>query len=296
MVPRVGGVAVKASWPEKDLVLVVHTVFVVVLVKVVSGSVVVVVKRRREVLCQLNGVGKAVTVPIVVGPIHDAVVVVVPCGLLFAPETARNQLLVNVQTAVVIIVRVFAIGDAVVVVVNVVNARRAEALRHDSSVPNGLIESITVGVCIVSVIVVVNTVVALEEVAVVLTRIVIKVEVAVNFKVVPNTVVVIVDVEPVEDGVVIIVQINGGIGEVAVNIAVDVVLLQVRTQFIGEVGFGAVVAVPLPDTGRQTDPGDVGVSVVLHLGEGDGGIDVPVTTKVVVPAANSLHGRTAPVA
>ena len=296
MVPRVGGVAVKASGPEKNLVLVVHTVFIIVLIKVVSGAVVVVVERCRDVREQLNGVGKAVAVPVVIGPVHDAVVVVVKGGLLFTPETTGDLFLVNVKSTVVVVIGVFTVGDTVVVVVNVVEAWRSQTLGHDPLVPHRLVEAVVVGVGVVAVVVVVNAVQAGEEVPVVLAGVVIEVEVAVDFEEVPDTVVVVVDVKPVKDGVVVIVEVNGRVGEVTVNVAVNIVLEKVSTEFIGEVGLRAVVAVPLPNTGRKADPGDVRVAVVGHLRVGDAGVDGTVATEVVVPTANALDGCAAPVA
>ena len=137
-----------------------HAVFVIVFIQVVASPVVVVVKRRSDADAEFNGVGDTVAVPVVVGPVHDAVVVMVPCGLLFAPETPSDLFLVNVQAAVVVVVGVFAIGNSVVVVVHVVETWRAQALRHDALVPNGLEEPVTVCVGVVSVVVVVVAVCA----------------------------------------------------------------------------------------------------------------------------------------
>ena len=169
-------------------------------------------------------------------------------------------------------------------------------MRHDAAVPNGLVKAVIVGVSIVSIVIVVVAVGSGKEIPVVLTGVVVKVEVAVNLKEIPNTVVIIVHIKPIEDGVVIVVQINGGIGEVAVNVAVNIVLEEVSTQFIGEIGFWAVVAVPLPNAGEQTNPRDVSVSVVAHLGEGDAGVNGTVATEIVVPASNTLDRCAAPIA
>ena len=105
-----------------------HPVFIIVFIDVVSNAVVVVVKRRGDAFKQLNSVGQTVAVPVVISPVDNAVVVVVPGGLFFTPETARKEFLVNVQASIVVVVRVFAIRDSVVVVVNVVERGLAETL------------------------------------------------------------------------------------------------------------------------------------------------------------------------
>ena len=168
-------------------------------------------------------------------------------------------------------------------------------MRHDTAVPNGLVEAVVVGVSIVSVIIVVVAVGSGKEIPVVLTGVVVKVEVAVNLKEIPDAVVIVIHVKPIEDGVVIIVQIDGGVGEIAVNVAVNVVLEEVSTQFIGEIRFWAVVAVPLPNAGEQTNPCDISVSVVSYLGEGDAGVNGAIATEVVVPAPNTFDRCAAPI-
>ena len=209
VVPRVGRVPIKAGRPQENFVLVVHPVFIIVFIDVVSNAVVVVVKRRGDAFKQLNSVGQSIAVPVVISPVDNAVVVVVPGGLFFAPETAGKEFLVNVQASVVIVVRVFAIWDSVVVVVNVVKCRLAEALGHDSTVPDRLVEAVVVGIGVVPVVVVVHTIISGEEIPVVLSCIVVKVEVTVHFEVVPNAIVIVVNIKPIEDGIVIVVQING---------------------------------------------------------------------------------------
>ena len=272
-----------------------HAVFVVVFIQVVASAVVVVVKRGSDADAEFNGVGDTIAVPVVVGPVHDTVVVMVPCGLLFAPETASDLFLINVQPAVVVVVRVFAIGNSVVVVVHVVEAWRSQALRHDALVPNGLEEAVTVSVGVVAVVVVVVAVCTREEIPVVLTGVVVKVEVAVDLKVIPNTVVVVVDIKPVEDGIVVVVKVDGGVGEIAVNIAIQVVLQQVSAQLVWEIGLRAVIAVPLPNAGRETYPCDVCISVVAHLTERDTGIDGSVAAEIVVPATDAFDRGATPV-
>ena len=300
MVPWVGGVSVKASRPKQDFVFVVHAVLVIIFVKVVTDPVVVVVKRCDQVVgggwAKFCIVGQPVAVPIIVCPVHNTVVVVIPSGLFFAPETSREAFLVNVQATVVVVIGVFAVWNTVVVVVNVVNAGGAKALRHDTAVPNGLVEAVVVGVSIVSIVIVVVAVGSGKEIPVVLTGVVVKVEVAVNLKEIPDAVVIVIHVKPIEDGVVIIVQINGGVGEIAVDVAVNIVLEEVSTQFIGEIRFWTVVAVPLPNAGEQTNPCDVSVSVVGHLGEGDAGVNGTVATEIVVPASNPFDRCAAPIA
>ena len=113
------------------------------------------VERCSDADQKLGRVGKAVAVPVVVSPVQDAVVVVIPGGLLFAPGTSLKLLLVDVQASIVVIIGVFPVRYAVVVVVNVIEAWRTQALRHDALVPNSLVETVVIGVCIVSVIVVV---------------------------------------------------------------------------------------------------------------------------------------------
>ena len=105
-----------------------HAVFIVVLVQVVPCSVVVVVKGCCDAFQQFGGVGQTVAVPVVVHPVDHAVVVVVKGGLFFTPKATGNGFLINVQPTVVVVVGIFAIGDAVVVVVNVVKAGTAETL------------------------------------------------------------------------------------------------------------------------------------------------------------------------
>ena len=73
-----------------------HPVFIIVFIDVVSNAVVVVVKRRGDAFEQLNSVGQSIAVPVVISPVDDAVVVVVPGGLFFTPETAE-EFLVNVR-------------------------------------------------------------------------------------------------------------------------------------------------------------------------------------------------------
>ena len=186
-----------------------HTVFVVIFVKVVSKAVVVVVKRCSDAFQQFLCVGQSVSVPIVVSPIDDTVVVVVPSGLFLTPEAAGQLFLIDVQTPIVVIVRVFTIGDTIVVVVNIVKAWNSKALGHDTTVPNRLIEAVVVCVGIVAVIVVVNAIVAGEEIPVVLPCVVVEVEVAVNLEEVPHAIVVIVNIKPIKDGIVVIVKVDG---------------------------------------------------------------------------------------
>ena len=155
VVPRVGGVSIEAGGPKQNLVFIVHAVLVVVLVEIVASSVVVVVEGCGNADQQLNGVGDAVAVPIVVGPVQDAVVVVIPRGLLLTPETTVDQFLINVEASVVVVVGVLAVRNAVVVVVDVVDAGRTKTLRHDALVPNRLVKSVVVCVSVVTVVVVV---------------------------------------------------------------------------------------------------------------------------------------------
>ena len=296
MIPRVGGIAIKAGGPKQHFVFVVHAVFIVVFIKVVANTIVVVVERSRDAFKKFSSVGQAIAVPVIISPVHDTVVVVVPCGLFFAPETTGEAFLVNIQTTVVIVVGIFTVGDGVVVVVNVIEGRLAETLGHDSLVPNRLVESIVISVSVVAVIVIVVAVGPGEEIPVVLAGIVVKVEVAVNLKVIPYAVVIVVHVKPVEDGVVVIVQINGRIGKVTVNVSIHVVLEEVGSQFIGEVGFRAIVTVPLPDAGGQTNPRVECVPVIGHLIVGDSGVNGAVATEVVVPTADAFNRSATPVA
>jgi hypothetical protein len=66
-------------------------------------------------------IAATIAVPIVVGPIEDTVVVMVPRGLFFAPETL--QFLVNIKCAIVVIIVVLTIRNTIVVIVNVVEFR-----------------------------------------------------------------------------------------------------------------------------------------------------------------------------
>ena len=129
-----------------------------------------------------------------------------------------------------------------------------------------------------------------------MSSVVVQVEVTVDFKEIPNAVVVIVDVKPIKDSIVIVVEIDGGVGEIAVDIAIDIVLEEVSSQFIGEVGLRAIIAVPLPNTCLQTKPGYESITVVLHLSKRNGRVNGSVATEVVVPATNAFYRSTAPVA
>ena len=121
VVPRVGRVAVKSLWPQHDFVNVVHTIFIIIDVDVITISVVIMVECLCEGNCKLNVVWYTVAVPIIVSPVNNTIVVVIPCGLLFAPETTCNQLLISIKNTVVVIVRVFTIRNTIVVVIDVVH-------------------------------------------------------------------------------------------------------------------------------------------------------------------------------
>ena len=80
VVPRVRRLTVESRWPQHNLVLVKHAVGVVVEVDVVPQAVVVVVPggdpRRGRGL--LEDIDQSIAVPVVVGPIENPVIVVVP--------------------------------------------------------------------------------------------------------------------------------------------------------------------------------------------------------------------------
>ena len=199
MVPRVRGVSVKAGWPKKHFVFVVHTVFVIVFVDVVSGAVIVVVERLRDADCKFNVVRNTVAIPVIVCPIDDSVIVVIEWGFFFTPEATWEKCLINIEDTVVIVIGVFCVWDTVVIVVDVVQRWLSEALRHDSLVPNCLEESVFIDVSIIAIVIVVLTVCSTEEVAILLICIVVIVVIGIDFKVIPDTVVVVIDIVPVID-------------------------------------------------------------------------------------------------
>ena len=299
MVPRVGGVAPEACWPQQHLVFVLHPVLIVVFVKVVAHAVVVVVKgvdhgvRLPAAGGDLHRILDAIAVPVVVRPVFDAVVVVVKGGLFFAPETSRDGFLNVVGNAVVVVVGVFAVRDTVVVVVHVVVGRLTQALTQDAEVPHRLEVSVAVSIEIVAVVVVVHTVRAAEEVRIQLAVVVVKIVVAVHFKEVPNPVVVVVHVKPVVHCVVVVVDVDRVVREVAVGVTVHVVVVEIRTELVGEVRFGAVVGLPLPQADEQSEPRDVGVAVVDDVRVGDAGLRRAVATEVVEVTAALCSGRAA---
>ena len=161
VVPRVCGVAVESLRPEHNFVDIMHSILVIILVNVIAGTVVIVIEWCYEIVWQsakFNGVGNTITVPIIVSPVDDSIVVMVPSGLFFAPETTRELLLVTIEDTVVVIVWIFTVRNTVVVVVNVVYPRLLQSKRHDTAVPNGLVETVPICVSIVSIVVVVDTV------------------------------------------------------------------------------------------------------------------------------------------
>ena len=148
---------------------------------------------------KFNVVWNTVGIPIIVSPVNNSIVIVVEWGLFFAPETTREQSLVNIENTVVIIIGIFCIWDTIVVIVHVVKRWFAKTLGHDSTVPNCLEEAVFVDVRIVTVIVIVNTVCTAEEVTIFLACVVVVIVVGIDFEVIPNSVVIIVDVIPVID-------------------------------------------------------------------------------------------------
>ena len=66
--------------------------------------------------------------------------------------------MITIEDTVVVIVWVFTVRNTIVVVVDVVHTRLLKAKRHDTAVPNGLVETVPVCVCIVSIVVVIDTV------------------------------------------------------------------------------------------------------------------------------------------
>ena len=214
-------------------------------------------------------------------------------GLLFTPEATRDGFLNLVRNAVVVVVGVLTVGHAVVVVVDVVVGRLAQALAQDTEVPHGLEVAVAISVQVVAVVVVVHTVCAAEEVRIQLAAVVVEVVVGVHFEEVPDAVVVVVHVKPIVDCVVIVVDVDRVVGEVAVGVAVHVVVVEVSTQLVGEVRFGTVVGLPLPKADEQTKPGDVGVAVVDDVRVRDAGFRSTVAAEVVEVAAALCTGRAA---
>ena len=162
---------------------------------------------------QLEAVGNSVPVPVVVGPVEDAVVVVVPRTLLLADKAHLVPLLNDIWLTVVVVVRVLAVGDAVVVVVDVVPLREHQALPQHALVPNCLVPPVPIGVGVQAVVVRVLAVCAGEVVGLVhsmeLPIVVVEVVVEIDLEVVPNAVVVVVDVEVIVHYVPIVVEVVG---------------------------------------------------------------------------------------
>ncbi len=299
MIPRVGGVATEACWPQQNLVFVLHAVLVVVVVQVVTHAVVVVVESvdHRVWLSAAGGnfhrILNPVAVPVVIRPVGNAVVVMVERGLFLAPETTGDGFLNVIRDAVVVVIGVFAVRDAVVVVVHVVVGRLPQALAQDTKIPHRLEVTVAISIEVVAVVIVVHTVCTAEEVRIQLAVVVVKVVVAVHFKEVPDAVVVVVHVIPVVDRIVIVIDVDGVVREVAVGVAINIIVVEIRTKFVGEVRFRTVVGLPLPETDQQSKPGDVGVAVVDNIRVGNAGFRSAVATEVEEVAAALCPGRAA---
>ena len=206
VIPWVGRIASEARWPEHDFILIVHTICVIVFVDVVTETVVVVVPWSNECVdtCVLRLVGPAIAVPIIVCPVENAVVVMIPSGLFFTPETL--ELLVDVRCTIVVVVPVFTIGDTVIVIVDIIELWEQKPLALNSLIPNGLEEPISIGIRICTIIVIVLTIESCEEVA---RRqcigIVIPIAIRIDFEIIPDTVVIIVNIVQIEQAIQIIV-------------------------------------------------------------------------------------------
>ena len=135
-----------------------HSIFIVINVDIISITVVIVIECLSNGYCQFNSVVYSISVPIIVGPVNDAVVVMVPSRLLFSPETSSYFLLIAVEDSIVIIIRIFSIRDTVIVVINIVHSWLLKSKCHLSTIPNRLIESIIISIRVVAVIVVVYAV------------------------------------------------------------------------------------------------------------------------------------------
>ena len=128
MIPRIRRLLTETRGPEHNLVLVKHTVSIVIEVNVVAQTIVIVVPRRDQ-WCrsrQFQSIDDPIAIPVIVSPIENAIVIVIPDTLLLTDET--QSLLDDIQNAVVIVVRILAIWYTIVVVVDVVIKRGQQTL------------------------------------------------------------------------------------------------------------------------------------------------------------------------
>ena len=66
--------------------------------------------------------------------------------------------MITIEDTVVVIVWVFTVRNTIVVVVDVVHTRLLQTKRHDPAVPNSLVETVSICVSIISIVIVIDTV------------------------------------------------------------------------------------------------------------------------------------------
>ena len=125
VVPGVSRIRSVSTWPKHDLVFIIHPIFVVVWVYVVTKTIVVVIpwsyRMGSPSACLLYCIGYSVSIPVSVCPIGNPIVVMIPRALFFAPEA--YQLLICIQYSVIIVVWVFTVWNPIVVVIHVIVLR-----------------------------------------------------------------------------------------------------------------------------------------------------------------------------
>ena len=68
--------------------------------------------------------------------------------------------MITIKDSIVVIIWIFTIWYTIVVVVNIVDFGLLQAKGHDSTIPNGLVETVAVCICVISIIIVVDTIAA----------------------------------------------------------------------------------------------------------------------------------------
>ena len=125
--------------------------------------------------------------------------------------------------------------------------------------------TVIIDICIVSIVIIIDTICSTKEITILLVRIVIKVIIGVNFEEIPDPIVVVIDVIPIIHRVIIVIEVNRCIREIAINVAVNVVFIQICAKFIREICNYSVVGSPLPNSDCQSNPSYESISVVDHL-------------------------------
>ena len=181
----------------------------------------------------------------------------------------------RVWESVVVIVRVLCVGDAVVVVVDIVVLRVQKSLPQNSLVPDRLEPAVVVGISVGAVIVVVFAVGADEERALrFCVCVIVPVVVGIDLEVVPNAIVVVVDVPMVVDAIEVVIEVGGVIEHTlrihiasdrcpAVIVGVDIVVQQIGYLVWEHVAIA--VRVPLKQAVVHADVSHPQIAVVLDL-------------------------------